>query len=166
MALKLDASYRPLEVIDALEALVMCIIGKAIPVETYNKKINSTSNSFQLPAVIVLKSVIKFRFTTVACNRPNIIWRDKNQCQYCSKIDVVLTIDHVIPKNKGGNDSWENLVSACKKCNLMKGNKFLKDCYMYFLQTPKKRHYLIQVDCMAFDWYQIRRASERLSTRV
>ena len=96
MALKLDASYRPIEVIDALDALVMCIIGKATPVETYDKKIKSTTKAFDLPAVIVLKTVVKFRFTTVACNRQNIIWRDGNQCQYCANFfpDDKLTMDH------------------------------------------------------------------------
>ena len=63
MALKLDASFRPIAVIDALEALVMCIVGKAHPVETYEKNIRSPSQSFKLPAVIVLKTVVKFKFT-------------------------------------------------------------------------------------------------------
>ena len=58
MALKLDASFRPIEVIDALEALVMCIIGKATPVEIYDTKISSPSKAFDLPAVIVLKTVV------------------------------------------------------------------------------------------------------------
>ena len=84
MALKLDSAYRPIEIIDAIEALVMCIIGKATPVETYDKKINSPSKSFELPAVIVLKTVVKFRIDTVACNRVNLLHRDGNQCQYCA----------------------------------------------------------------------------------
>ena len=138
MALKLDASYRPIEVIDAIEALVMCLIGKAIPVETYDKKINSTSKSFELPAVIVLKSVIKFRFTTVACNRQNIIWRDNNQCQYCANFfpSDKLTMDHVLPKSRGGNNTWENLVAACKKCNQKKGSRTTKESGMIPLKIP------------------------------
>ena len=70
-ALKLDSAYRPIEVIDAIEALVMCIIGKAMAVETYEKKISSPSVSFELPAVIVLKTVVKFRLTTIALGK---IW--------------------------------------------------------------------------------------------
>ena len=108
MALKLDASYRPIEVIDALEALVMCIIGKATPVETYDTKIRSTTKAFELPAVIVLKTIVKFRFTTVACNRTNIAWRDNNQCQYCGNYFPFnkLTMDHVLPKSRGGKNTW------------------------------------------------------------
>ena len=125
MALKLDASYRPIEVIDALEALVMCIIGKATPVETYETKINSPTKAFELPAVIALKTIVKFRFTTVACNRQNVIWRDNNQCQYCANYfpSDKLTMDHVIPKSRGGQNTWENLVASCMRCNQKKGSR-------------------------------------------
>ena len=139
-ALKLDSAYRPLEVIDAIEALVMCIVGKALAVETYEQKISSPSKSFDLPAVIVLKTVVKFRLTTVACNRSNIIWRDSNQCQYCANHfpDDKLTMDHVIPKSRGGTNSWENLVAACRKCNQKKGSRTTKESGMYPLKKPIK----------------------------
>jgi 5-methylcytosine-specific restriction endonuclease McrA len=138
MALKLDASFRPIEVIDAIEALVMCIIGKATPVETYNKKINSPSKAFDLPAVIVLKSVVKFRFTTISCNRQNVIWRDNSQCQYCANYFIAdkLTMDHVLPKSRGGKNTWENLVAACKKCNQKKGSRTTKESGMIPLRHP------------------------------
>ena len=137
-ALKLDSSWRPLEVIDAIEALVMCIVGKALPVETYEKKISSPNISFDLPAVIVLKTVVKFRFTTVACNRANAVWRDKNQCQYCSNHFPLskLTMDHVLPKSRGGQNIWENLVAACKKCNQKKGSRTIEESGMYPLRKP------------------------------
>lgn len=138
MALKLDASYRPIEVIDALEALVMCIIGKATPVETYDTKIRSTTKAFELPAVIVLKTIVKFRFTTVACNRTNIAWRDNNQCQYCGNYFPFdkLTMDHVLPKSRGGKNTWENLVAACMKCNQKKGSRTPKESGMIPLKKP------------------------------
>ncbi len=140
MALKLDASFRPIEVIDAIEALVMCIVGKATPVELYDKKINSPSKTFELPAVIVLKSIVKFRFTTVACNRQNIIWRDNNQCQYCANYfsSDKLTMDHVLPKSRGGKNTWENLVASCMKCNQKKGCRTTKESGMIPLKIPKR----------------------------
>ena len=139
-ALKLDSAYRPIEVIDAIEALVMCIIGKAMAVETYEKKISSPSVSFELPAVIVLKTVVKFKLTTIACNRSNIIWRDHNQCQYCANhfSDDKLTMDHMIPKSRGGKNTWENLVAACKKCNQRKGSRTIKESGMVPLRIPFK----------------------------
>ena len=81
--LKLDMSFRPIEIIDAVEALVLCLVGKAQAVETHMIEINSVSNSFKLPSVIALKRIVKFHFKTMACKRHNIIWRDQNQCQYC-----------------------------------------------------------------------------------
>jgi len=139
-ALKLDSSYRPIEVIDAIEALVMCIIGKAIVLETYEQKISSPSVSFELPAVIVLKTIVKFKFTTISCNRLNIVWRDNNQCQYCANYFPLdkLTMDHVMPKSRGGKNVWENLVAACKKCNQRKGSKTTKESGMYPLKKPRK----------------------------
>ena len=139
-ALKLDATYRPIEVIDALEALVMCLVGKALPIETYQKKISSPSRSFDLPAVIVLKTIVKFRFNSVACNRNNIILRDKNQCQYCGKNfpSEQLTLDHILPKSRGGKNNWTNLVASCKKCNQKKGCRTPSEASMYPINTPLK----------------------------
>ena len=83
--LKLDSSFRPIEVIDAVEALVLCLIGKAQAIETYSKVIRSVNESFELPCVIALKRIVKFRYQTIPCHRRNVIWRDNNQCQYCAK---------------------------------------------------------------------------------
>ena len=68
-ALKLDSSYRPVDIIDAVEALVLCLVGKAHSVESYSEEIHSVSESFKLPAVIVLKRYVKFQFTSMVCNR-------------------------------------------------------------------------------------------------
>ena len=136
--LKLDSSFRPIAVIDSVEALVLCLIGKAKTIESYNKTINTVSQSFELPAVIVLNRYVKFRFEAVACNRANVLWRDKNQCQYCAKIFIPenLTLDHVIPKSKGGSNKWTNMVAACKKCNQKKGDKTIEQSGMKILRKP------------------------------
>ena len=138
--LKLDISYRPIEIVDAVEALVLCLIGKAQAIENYQKEIKSVSDSFQLPAVIVLKRFVKFQFKVVAVRRQEVILRDQCTCQYCAKKFPVdkLTIDHIIPKSKGGENTWENLVAACKKCNQRKGNRTPEQANMKLLNTPKK----------------------------
>ena len=82
-SLKLDSSYRPLEVIDSLEALVLCLCGKAVAVEKYCRKIKTVKESFQLPAVIVLNKMVKFRYSGLSPNKHNVFWRDNYQCQYC-----------------------------------------------------------------------------------
>ena len=137
-ALKLDSSFRPIDVIDAAEALVLCIIGKASVIENYTREIKTVSKSFKLPSVIVLKRYVKFRFTTISCNRSNILWRDKNQCQYCgcSSEPNKLTLDHIMPKSRGGKNTWKNLVTACKKCNQKKSNKTLKESKMALIKIP------------------------------
>lgn len=136
--LKLDSSYRPIEVVDSLEALVLCLLGKAKAIENYAKKVHSPSSSFYLPAVIVLKRYVKYQFTKLTPNRTNVLWRDKLQCQYCEKVfkSEELTLDHVIPKCRGGENTWENLVTACKKCNQKKGSRLLHETGMQLRKKP------------------------------
>ena len=71
-ALKLDLTYRPIEVIDSIEALVLCIVGKAIAVEQHADAIRSPSSIFNLPSVIVLKNLVKYRIKTIYCTRENV----------------------------------------------------------------------------------------------
>jgi len=137
--LKLDFSYRPVGVIDCLEALVMCIIGKAVAVEEYEEEISSPSVTFKIPSVIVLKRVVKYISSTLYVNRNNIFWRDKNQCQYCGIIETPkeLTLDHIIPKSRGGKNTWKNLVTCCKKCNQEKRDRTPEEAGMKLLNNPK-----------------------------
>jgi len=138
--LKLDSTYRPIGVIDCLEALVMCIVGKATAVEEYDEEISSPSITFKIPSVIVLKTVVKFISTGFRPSRNNILWRDKNQCQYCGVIEAPrdMTIDHVIPRSRGGENTWSNLITCCKKCNQKKGCRTPKEANMSLLNKPVK----------------------------
>ena len=138
--LKLDATYRPIGVVDCLEALVMCIVGKATAVEEYEEEISSPSITFKIPSVIVLKTVVKFISTGFRPSRNNILWRDKNQCQYCGVIESPrdMTIDHVIPRSRGGENTWSNLVTCCKRCNQKKGNRTPDEANMSLLNKPVK----------------------------
>lgn len=62
-------------------------------------------------------------YKTVILTRKNILRRDGHKCGYCGRGDLPLTIDHIVPKSKGGDESWDNLVSACLPCNNRKGNR-------------------------------------------
>jgi 5-methylcytosine-specific restriction endonuclease McrA len=139
-ALKLDFTYRPIGVIDSIEALVLCLCGKAVAVEKYGKTIKSVSDIFQLPAVIVLKNIVKHRFTEVSAKKRNIFWRDNNQCQYCGGYFNVkdLTVDHIIPKSRGGPNTWTNLTTSCTKCNQKKGARTPEEAGMKLLNAPFK----------------------------
>jgi 5-methylcytosine-specific restriction endonuclease McrA len=138
--LKLDSTYRPVGVIDCLEALVLCIVGKATAIEEYEKEVSSPSTSFKIPSVIVLKTVVKFIHTGFRPTRRNILWRDNNRCQYCGNIflNSELTIDHVMPKSRGGPNTWTNLVACCKKCNQIKRDRTPEEADMKLYQKPAK----------------------------
>ena len=138
--LKLDSTYRPIGVIDCVEALVMCIVGKATAVEEYEEQISSPSVTFNLPSVIVLKTVVKFINRGVTASRKNIFWRDNGQCQYCGIIEPPkdMTIDHIVPRSRGGENTWTNLVTCCKKCNQKKGNRTPEEAGMKLRKKPVK----------------------------
>jgi hypothetical protein len=138
--LKLDAAYRPLEVIDSLDALIMCIMDKAVAIENYTERILTTHKSFVLPAVIVLRRLVNMKNITLTCTRNNVIWRDKKQCQYCGErfVNTRLTVDHIIPKSRGGEYTWLNLVAACKECNQQKAAQTPEEAGMFPLREPFK----------------------------
>ncbi|MGB9702325.1 MAG: HNH endonuclease [Candidatus Kapaibacteriota bacterium] len=70
--------------------------------------------------------------------RKNIMKRDGMQCQYCGKKHIQLTVDHILPKSRGGKDEWENLVTACYECNNKKGNRTPEEAGMKLLSIPKR----------------------------
>ena len=141
--LLLNSSYEPLSIINSKKALIMLITQKVDYIEKSNYFVHSENLMFVIPRIVKLKSYIYIKHRRISLTRKNIFKRDKNKCQYCGKTNILLTIDHVIPKNKGGDDTWENLVSACKTCNLNKGNTLLKDTTMSLIKIPKKPNYLI-----------------------
>lgn len=135
MTLKLDASWRPIEIIPAEKGFSMVYSGRAQPVENYT---HGPCARFLFPSVIVLKNYIRKKRINISPTRKNIYWRDKYVCQYCAKKYTYkdLTLDHVIPKSRGGGKSWENLVSACTGCNQKKSNKTPSEAGMGLINIP------------------------------
>ena len=82
--------------------------------------------------------------------------RDDHKCQYCGKKNVEMTVDHIIPKSKGGADSWENLVTACVKCNNIKGNRTPEEIGMKLHSKPRKPNHILflklAIGAMEDDW--------------
>ena len=74
-----------------------------------------------------------------ACNRKNVVWRGKNKCQYCGGRFIFgdLTMDHVIPKSRGGDKNWTNIVTSCKKCNSRKGDRTPEEAKMPLIKDPE-----------------------------
>ena len=97
---------------------------------------HSPSSEINLPSVVKIRHYVKFDNLSIEVNRKNIIARDDHRCQYCGTTNSPLTIDHIIPRVKGGSDTWENFVTACKPCNQKKGNKSLKQAGMKLRRKP------------------------------
>lgn len=114
-------------------------LNKAENIATLNGRlVRSASISIPCPSVIRLKKFIHLPYTRVILTRKNIIKRDGNKCAYCGKSDVPLTVDHIIPKAKGGSDAWENLVAACVHCNNKKGDRTASEAGMKLHVKPYK----------------------------
>ena len=138
--LKLDSSYRPIQVITWMEAITMVFAGRANVVE-YKKDcyVNSVNQKFQVPSVISINRYVKQARVTLRVSRRNLFIRDDYTCQYCCKKFTKgnLTIDHVTPKSAGGPKTWENIVAACRKCNQKKADNLPREAGMFPKNTPR-----------------------------
>jgi 5-methylcytosine-specific restriction endonuclease McrA len=141
--LKLDSAFKPIEIITWEEAFGLTWLNKAYAVKYSDKWVHSATKKFQIPSVIVLFRYIDERFFTLPSTRKNILVRDENRCQYCAIYfrESDLTIDHVIPKSKGGTSSWNNVVAACKPCNQKKRDFLVENAPVSLIRLPKKPSY-------------------------
>jgi len=140
--LVLNQNYEPICVCTARRAIILLYLEKAELIEKNHYIVRSISMSIPLPSIVRLSKYIKVQRKRILLSRKNIIKRDKHICQYCGSLDGSVTIDHVIPKDKGGKDTWENLVCACMECNGKKGNRTPEEAHMPLLRKPKKPGYL------------------------
>ena len=127
-------SYYPLSLWSWQDAIKAVFLDRVNIVEYYDRAIRSPSFEIQLPSVVSLKSFVK-PTTHPAFTRFNVFLRDRFSCQYCLSGDD-LTFDHIIPRSKGGQTTWENVVAACSPCNLRKGDRLPREVDMIPLQAP------------------------------
>lgn len=143
-ALVLNADYQPLSYYplslwpwqDAVKAMFR---DSVTVVSEYERIVRSPSWEIKLPSVLVLKEFVPVR-RTPAFTRFNVFLRDGWACQYCGDQFKTndLTFDHVIPRSRGGRTSWDNIVAACRCCNLKKGSKMPCDCGMIPMHDPDR----------------------------
>lgn len=139
----MNQDYSPISVCSIQRAFILVFLKKVELVENYSYiKLRSVTNSFEVPAVIRLMRYINLPYKTVSLSRNNIFKRDGMQCQYCGT-KRNLTVDHVIPKAKGGGTKWDNLITACKICNAKKGDNEPHEVGMKMLSKPHKPSYII-----------------------
>src|SRR6187549_875607 len=133
--LVLNYTYEPLHFTNAKRAITLLLAGKAESVEASPRVIRSPSRSFHLPAVIRLGAYIRKPFLErVAFNKKNILRRGEK-----------LTVDHVVPRSRGGQTTWTNVVAACLRCNLLKGNRTLEEARLRLIREPVHPQFLFSV---------------------
>lgn len=141
--LLLNGNYEPLTICSVQKAIILLFMGKAEVVGTAGgKRVRSAHASMPFPSVIRLATYIHIPFKRVILSRKNILRRDGHQCQYCGA-RTALTVDHVMPKSRGGEETWENLVTACIRCNNKKGNMILEDTNMKLRGRPVRPNHVV-----------------------
>lgn len=136
--LVLNQNYEPLTICNVRRAIVLIYLGKAEAIYCIEeKRVKSVHRSFEYPSIVRLVFFVRVPFKKIILSRKNILRRDNHRCQYCG-ITSNLTVDHVVPKSRGGEDSWENLTTACVKCNNKKGNRTPEEAKMHLLNIPKR----------------------------
>ncbi len=134
--LVLNSDFRPLNVCNVRRAVVLLEKQKAQTVELDGVMIRSERRALRAPSVIRLSYHVKRPRPVVKLTRREILARDDHQCQYCGKHGNDLTIDHVIPRHRGGQHTWDNVVTACKSCNHRKGGRTVAEAHMTLRQSP------------------------------
>ncbi len=149
--LVLNANYEPLGVCTVRRAMGLLLTEKARLVLNGRGKIATARAVFEIPSVIRLGYMVKRPRPRPKLTREEIFRRDDYICQYCGRRVSKPTIDHVVPRRLGGQDTWENLVTACAECNTKKGGRPLHETSMRLLREPappplsafyRFRHYL------------------------
>ena len=137
--LVLNASYEPINICGARRALVLVLKGIARTEEEQGTMLHSHRLNLQMPSVIRLLEYRRIPHQSRALSRKNILLRDRNTCQYCATVlpSGELTLDHVIPRSRGGSSTWENLVACCHGCNRRKGNQFPLEAGMKLMREPR-----------------------------
>ena len=136
--LVLNASYEPLNVTTVRRAHVLVFKGKAEVVERLERPLQSAADTFPWPHVIRLVQYVRVpRAIKRKISRRALFARDGWRCVYCGTSGGRLTLDHVVPRSRGGGSVWENVVTSCAPCNLRKGNRLPHEVQME-LPTPPR----------------------------
>ena len=133
--LVLNYDYTPLNITSTRRGYVLVDKGKAEIIKSDENPIVAGYQTYVRPLIIRLLSYIKFNQRNLKANRTRIYKRDNHECAYCGS-KKQLTLDHIIPKSRGGGNDWNNLVTCCFKCNLKKGNKTPEEAKMVLKVKP------------------------------
>ena len=134
--LVLNQDYQAITVCTVQRAFILVLLNKAEMISNQEEhKLRSVRGEFDYPSIIRLARYVNIPFRKVSLSRQNIFKRDGYRCMYCGTRES-LTMDHVLPKSRGGRDTWKNLVTACQKCNSWKGDRTPDEAEMPMIQRP------------------------------
>jgi 5-methylcytosine-specific restriction endonuclease McrA len=134
--LVLNASYEPLNITSWRRATVMLLKGKAEGLE--HDPALCIRPGLRRPTVIRLRQFVRVPFRPLPLTRRNVFQRDGHRCQYCGTRSERLSIDHVLPRSRGGAHAWENVTTACLRCNVAKANRTPREAGMVLKQPPRR----------------------------
>jgi 5-methylcytosine-specific restriction endonuclease McrA len=136
VVLVLNQNYEPLNVTNLPRAFRLIFGLKAEILEYDHQIIRTVTQEFHAPAVIRLQHQVKRPRPRVKLTRREVFARDRHTCQYCGRQAHDLTLDHIVPRHRGGSHTWDNLVAACKACNHRKGGKTPEEARVRLLRVP------------------------------
>lgn len=140
--LVLNSDYEPLNVCNVRRAILLVHLGKAEVLHHHDRTVRTWNGEWQSPSVLKLRYHIRRPLPQLRLSRRSVFARDDYQCQYCGQSGRELTIDHVVPKRLGGQASWENLVTCCRRCNARKGDKALAHSGMRLRRDPRRPRFV------------------------
>lgn len=145
--LVLNATFEPLSLVSVRRAIVLLLRDKAELVEATERMLHSANEALPEPLVIRLTRYVRLPHRSVPPTRSAVILRDAYTCQYCGDTPGKhsLTVDHVIPRCRGGDHSWTNLATACKRCNCRKGGLSPREAGMKLIRRPFEPTYVALV---------------------
>ncbi|GAA2000228.1 HNH endonuclease [Brevibacterium samyangense] len=136
--LVLNAGYEPMSVVSFRRAVVLVLSGKATVLAAEDDALVRSANlAMEQPSVILLTRYVKPpRGRSVSLSRRGVLRRDRNRCAYCG--GHATTVDHVLPRSRGGINTWENLVACCRECNNRKSNRTPEEMGWRLRITPRE----------------------------
>jgi 5-methylcytosine-specific restriction endonuclease McrA len=135
-SLVLNATYEPLCIVPSRRAVVLVLADKADAVHGSGRLLHSERLEIEEPSVVRLRRFVRVPFSRRrSLNRRAVFVRDGHSCQYCGA--PADSIDHVVPRSRGGEHVWENVVAACSRCNATKRDRLLHETTMRLLRVPR-----------------------------
>jgi len=142
--LLLNQGFEPVATISWQRAICLLTRNKVEGIEEYDRHVRSTHLVIKMPAVVRLITAFRRPRHRVKFSRQNVLARDRWKCQFCGQKRPIaeLTFDHVVPRAQGGKTSWENIVTACQRCNARKGNRTPEQAGMRLRSTPARPNWV------------------------